>query len=88
MSREKNANQLTDRELEILHLLAEGWNNKQIAGKLKLTVRTIKFHTGNIYNRIDVRSRSEAIVWAWKHNEIQNLPYIETNISPGYGPTG
>ena len=71
MGRNTFNDHLTDRELEILHLLAEGWNNKKIAVTLNLTVRTVKFHTGNIYNRLDVRSRSEAIVWAWKHNEIQ-----------------
>jgi DNA-binding NarL/FixJ family response regulator len=71
MSRKKYVNQLTDRELEVLNLLAEGWNNKRIADELYITIRTVKFHTGNIYNRIDVRSRSEAIVWVWKHAEIQ-----------------
>lgn len=78
MGRNKYANRLTDRELEILHLLAEGWNNKQIADKLNLTIRTVKFHTGNIYIRIEVKSRSEAIVWAWKHNETKKTPTSET----------
>ena len=62
---------LTDREIEILHLLAEGWCNKQIADKLHITIRTVKFHTSNIYTKLGVSSRSEAIAWAWKHHEIQ-----------------
>jgi len=63
--------QLTNREIEILRLLAEGWSNKQIAGELYLTVRTVKFHTGNIYKRLGINSRAEAIIWSWKHREIE-----------------
>lgn len=64
---------LTNREIEILQLLAEGWSNKQIAGELCLTVRTVKFHTGNIYKRLGMNSRSEAIVWVWRHRETPSL---------------
>jgi len=60
---------LTNRELEILQLLADGWCNKQIADKLCITVRTVKFHTNNIYLKIMVGSRAEAIVWMWHHSE-------------------
>lgn len=75
---------LTDRELEILHFLAEGWDNKRIAATLCLTVRTVKFHTGNIYARLRVGSRSEAIVWAWKHGEIQNRATTKSKTVPKY----
>ena len=46
--------QLTNREVEVLQLLADGWNNKQIADCLCITIRTVKFHTTNIYEKIDV----------------------------------
>ena len=59
--------ELTRREREIVRLLAQGWTNRQIAQELCLTVRTVKFHTGNLYCKIRVRSRSEAIVWTWKN---------------------
>ena len=60
----------TNREIEILQLLAEGWCNKQIAQRLGITIRTVKFHTNNIYIKIAVGSRAEAIAWAWKQREI------------------
>jgi DNA-binding NarL/FixJ family response regulator len=58
--------QLTERESEILSLLTEGWSNKQIALKLQITVRTVKFHTNNLYAKIEVASRAEAIAWVLK----------------------
>lgn len=62
---------LTNRESEVLYLLAEGWSNQQIAEKLCLTIRTVKFHTGNIYSKLGLKCRSEAIAWAWHNGEIQ-----------------
>lgn len=62
---------LTSREIEILNLLAKGWSNKQIADALYVTIRTVKFHTNHIYEKIMVNSRSEAIVWLWKYRETQ-----------------
>jgi len=52
---------LTDREIEVLELVAEGFSNQYIADNLGITVRTVKFHTGNIYGKITVGSRSAAI---------------------------
>jgi DNA-binding NarL/FixJ family response regulator len=63
--------QLTERELEILQLLAEGRSNKHIANQLCITVRTVKFHTKNMYVKLAVCSRSEAIAWAWKNREVE-----------------
>lgn len=65
--------QLTEREHEILHLLTEGWSNKQIANELRITIRTVKFHTNNLYAKVNVTSRAEAIVWAWKQYTLQTL---------------
>ncbi len=56
---------LTNRELEVLTLVAQGKNNRQIAEKLLITIRTVKYHTGNIYSKIGCRSRWEAIAWVW-----------------------
>lgn len=64
-----NSCQLTEREIEILQMLAEGWCNKQIAERLDITVRTVKFHNNNIYDKLAVNSRSEAVAWAWKQRE-------------------
>ena len=52
---------LTPRSLEVLHLLASGATNKQIAAKLSVTTHTVKFHTERIYRDLGVRSRAEAV---------------------------
>jgi len=61
---------LTDRELEVLVLLAEGLTNQQSAGKLSISQSTLKFHMTNIYQKLGVQTRSEALVLAAKHNLI------------------
>ena len=55
---------LTSRELEILQLMAEGYSNNKIAGKLYLSVNTIKTHAHAVYRKLDACSRSEAVVAA------------------------
>ena len=55
---------LTEREREILQLLAEGLSNKGIASKLYLSVRTVEGHLANIYARLNVHSRTEAMLVA------------------------
>ena len=57
---------LTDREREILELLAQGLSNKMIAARLYLSVRTIEGHLANIYSRLGVHSRTEAMLIAVK----------------------
>jgi LuxR family maltose regulon positive regulatory protein len=52
---------LSERELEVLKLVAEGLSNQEIAVRLYLSLRTIKFHTGNIYGKLGVKSRTEAV---------------------------
>lgn len=69
----KDESQLTEREIKILQLLADGCSNKQIAKELGISIRTVKFHTNNIYSKLDVDSRSQAIAWAWKNGQPQNL---------------
>lgn len=57
---------LTGREREILDLLAQGLSNKAIASRLYLSVRTIEGHLANIYSRLGVHSRTEAMLIAVK----------------------
>ena len=63
---------LTPRETEILHALAEGQSNKQIAKKLWLSDQTIKYHLTNIYRKLRVISRTEAVHAAYEHGLIEN----------------
>jgi NarL family two-component system response regulator LiaR len=55
---------LSDRETEILKFLATGISNKEIAEKLCLSLRTVKAHMSNIFTKMNVASRSEALVEA------------------------
>ena len=57
---------LTDREREILELLAQGLSNKAIATRLYLSVRTVEGHLENVYSRLGVHSRAEAMLIAVK----------------------
>jgi NarL family two-component system response regulator LiaR len=61
---------LTDRELEVLVLLAEGLTNQQSALKLSISQSTLKYHMTNIYHKLGVQTRSEALVLAAKNNLI------------------
>jgi DNA-binding NarL/FixJ family response regulator len=58
---------LTDRELEILRALGEGHSNREIAKRLWLAEQTVKFHLTNIYRKLNVSSRTEAVHWAYRH---------------------
>ena len=52
---------LTDRELEILHLIGEGLTNREIAEQLDLSTRTIEWHRGNLLAKLGATRRSELI---------------------------
>ncbi|MGE5288584.1 MAG: response regulator [Micromonosporaceae bacterium] len=58
------APQLTERELAVLKLLAEGLHNKQVATRLGISRRTVERHCDNIYAKLGVASRTEAVVRA------------------------
>ena len=59
---------LTDRELEILRLVAEGYTNGRIARELWVTEQTVKFHLSNTYRKLGVANRTEASRYAHIHN--------------------
>jgi DNA-binding NarL/FixJ family response regulator len=54
----------TERELDVLNVLALGASNEDIADRLSVTERTVRYHLKNIYRKIDVSSRGEGIAWA------------------------
>ncbi len=55
---------LTPRELEVLHLVAEGLPNKTIAQQLEISEHTVKFHLNSIMGKMSAQSRTEAVVQA------------------------
>jgi DNA-binding CsgD family transcriptional regulator len=55
---------LAPRELEVLQLLTAGQRNRSIAGALHISENTVKFHIRNLFRKLDVRSRAEAIALA------------------------
>lgn len=59
-----NIDALSERELEILHLVATGLSNNQIAQELVLTAGTVKWHVNNIFGKLDVHNRTQAVARA------------------------
>jgi predicted ATPase/DNA-binding CsgD family transcriptional regulator len=62
--RQMEVDQLTQRELEILRLIADGLSNQEIAEQLVITLGTAKWHVKQIFSKLDVSSRTQAIVVA------------------------
>jgi len=59
---------LSDRELEILHLIAEGHSNQDIADRLYVGVSTVKKHINHIYDKLDAKNRTQAVALARERN--------------------
>jgi NarL family two-component system response regulator LiaR len=59
---------LSDRELEVLELVAAGFTNREIADRLFIVVGTVKRHINNIYGKLQVRHRAEAVAQARSHS--------------------
>lgn len=62
---------LTNRELEILLLMAEGMTNQEIADKLFIALKTVKTHVSNILSKLEVQDRTQAVIYAFQHQLIQ-----------------
>lgn len=63
--------QLSPRERQVLDLLGQGYQNKEIAGQLNLAVGTVKNTTNRLYAKLQVRSRVDAVRWAMQQSEAQ-----------------
>ena len=63
---------LTDREVEVLYSLTEGINYKQISSLLYISESTVKTHINNIFTKLNVNDRTQAVLYALKHG-IENL---------------
>jgi DNA-binding NarL/FixJ family response regulator len=57
---------LSEREREVLHLIAEGLSNADIAGRLILSEKTVKSHVRNILGKLQLADRTQAAIFAWR----------------------
>jgi len=69
--KEKPSHRLTPRELQILRLLADGKSNKELAAELFISEKTVKTHITHIFEKLNVRDRTEAVMSALKKGIIQ-----------------
>ena len=63
--------ELTEREMEVLKLIAKGYTNRKIADQLVVTVGTVKGHVSNILSKLQLADRTQAAVYAWQEGLIQ-----------------
>ncbi|MGE7882434.1 response regulator [Bacillus sp. NPDC094077] len=59
--------ELTEREYEILLLIAEGKSNQEVADELFIALKTVKTHVSNILNKLHVSDRTQAVIYAFRH---------------------
>ena len=57
-----------------MQLMTEGMTNRQIAGRLSVTVHAVKFHLASIYRKLDVHNRTEAVVAFLASNDALKTP--------------
>ncbi len=62
---------LTDREMEVLHCIADGMSNMAIAEKLTISEKTVKSHVSNILSKLYLTDRTQAAVYAWREGIVK-----------------
>lgn len=72
---------LTDREMEVLELVAQGMSNSDIAQRLFVTTKTVKYHLTMIFSKLGVRNRTEAAAFALGHGLVPASPTSKTRPS-------
>jgi NarL family two-component system response regulator LiaR len=63
--------ELSERELEVLKLIADGMSNGEIAAKLVLSEKTVKGHVSNILSKLQLADRTQAAVYAWRQGVVR-----------------
>jgi DNA-binding NarL/FixJ family response regulator len=77
---------LTDREHDVLRLMARGATNAEIAGELHVAEATVKTHVGSIFGKLGVRDRAAAIVYAYDHGVVTpGAAPLDRELSPPGG---
>jgi len=63
--------ELTEREMEVLRLIASGKSNQEVADELFIGVKTVKFHVTNILAKLGVEDRTQAAIYAYRHGLVE-----------------
>lgn len=63
--------QLTEREVEVLHCMARGLANQEIAEELFIALKTVKTHVSNILSKLEVQDRTQAVVYAFQNGLVK-----------------
>ncbi len=66
----ENIEQLTNREVQLLSWMVEGYSNKAIAQQLFISENTVKYHIKNIFQKLEVQNRTEAVAFALREGLI------------------
>lgn len=64
----KPHDELTNRELDVLRLIGQGYSNQAIAEELVITLKTVKTHVSNIFTKLEVEDRTQAAIYAVHHH--------------------
>ena len=67
-ARPKPHDELTNRELDVLNLIGQGYSNQAIAEELVITLKTVKTHVSNIFTKLEVEDRTQAAIYAVHHH--------------------
>ena len=76
---------LTERETEVLRLLAQGLSNKEIAARLVIGERTVKTHVSNVLAKLNVSSRTQAALYALRHG-VARLVLLDRDLQVSAAP--
>ncbi|MFC2004729.1 response regulator [Chloroflexota bacterium] len=68
---EEEIKRLTEREIEVLHLLAKGKTNEEIADEFVIGEATVKTHVSNVLTKLDLRDRVQVVVFAYENGLVQ-----------------
>jgi NarL family two-component system response regulator LiaR len=63
--------ELSEREREVLRLIADGQSNEEIAQRLMISEKTVKSHVSNILSKLHVADRTQVAVYAWRHGVVR-----------------
>lgn len=63
--------ELTEREMDVLLLMASGKSNQEIADDLYIGIKTVKTHVSNVLSKLAVQDRTQAVIYAFKHNLVK-----------------